>query len=1154
MPVFPSDDDLERDCGSVHFSRGQDYFERHRVLEVRIRDERAGYTRIEGRTEGRGGNVYSTIVLLEERLHDVRVSGQCTCPVSVNCKHAVALCLSYRGSYLPMSGGGVAGVRPEISAALNVWLQGLDQATESLTDGSPSADAAEQVQYRRERLIYIIAPLAPGTGSFAQASAHGDDFVVELRLSYLRARGFGWQRGRIITPQALNRLMHFNASINQALDDHDRRILGSLLLAGPRVDRYERPRLVGKLGFELLEAIVQSERGFLYDPVGDPLVWSPPRMVRWEWLPQDKDYLALTPVFSAMSPSTASHSSTNHSGASHSSTNHSSLSQSSSSQSTALTRDRPIYLRTEPPTYLVQKGSKAGLAQDQDELTAEQREWFQRAPLLPVVLADEFSLNLLRNFPNLPVPPAVEARKLPRVTGTPTPILKLVAGSDDAVEGARKHRLYLAFAYSGIEVAAWPWRARQMIQQKDHWVELHRDRDFEFQAREILAGYGFAEASGGAGEGNLVMATTTDILGVAQWQTFLDQGLPILEAAGWRIVRDAYFSLAFTAGDWSGEVTEESNDWFELRFDLEVDGEVLPLAPLLAPVIEELFGLPDELWPDRLPIRWSDDHYILVPSASLRPVLDVLRELFAAGYDPKRCLRLNRYDADLIGHLGHERALRGAEELQRLADQLRNFAGIESVDPPQGLQAELRHYQQRGLDWLQFLRAYRFNGLLADDMGLGKTLQTLAHLLLEKESGRLQEPALVVAPTSLMGTWRREAERFTPQLRVLVVHGDQRHDRFPLIPEHDLVLTTYPLLSRDQTQLQEFAYSFLVLDEAQHVKNPKTQAAKVLRELRCKHRLCLTGTPMENHLGDLWTHFDFLMPGFLGDHTTFAREFRGPIEHEGNEDRRQRLVRRLRPFLLRRSKAEVATELPPKSEILRTAGFGPAQAQLYESIRVTMDRRVRDAIASRGLARSHITILDALLKLRQICCDPRLLKLEKTHRQIPSAKLELLLELLPKLIEEGRRVLLFSQFAQMLILIEERVRGLGIPYTKLTGSTRDRDAVITRFRSGEVPLFLISLKAGGVGLNLVEADAVILYDPWWNPAVESQAADRAHRIGQDKPVFVYKLVVENSVEEKMIALQEHKRRLAQGIYKEQAADDLPLFDPETLSELFAPIR
>ncbi len=438
---------------------------------------------------------------------------------------------------------------------------------------------------------------------------------------------------------------------------------------------------------------------------------------------------------------------------------------------------------------------------------------------------------------------------------------------------------------------------------------------------------------------------------------------------------------------------------------------------------------------------------------------------------------------------------------------------------------------------------------------LGKTVQALAHLMIEKTTGRLDRPSLIVAPTSLMTNWRLEAARFTPALQVLTLHGPQRRKHFKEIPNYDVVLTTYALLPRDQKELQSYSYHLLILDESQAIKNPKVQTGKVARSLDVRHRLCLTGTPMENHLGELWSMFDFLMPGLLGNEFQFRRLFRRPIEQFGDTERRELLARRIAPFTLRRSKEQVAKELPAKTEIMRTVELHDAQRDLYESIRVAMQHKVRQTIQHRGLARSRIVILDALLKLRQVCCDPRLLRLEATkHFKFKrSAKLDLLLELLDNLLAEGRRVLLFSQFTTMLGLIELDLARRKIAYTKLTGQTRDRATPVEHFQAGKVPLFLISLKAGGTGLNLTAADTVIHYDPWWNPAVEDQATDRAHRIGQDKPVFVYKLFTEGTVEERIRELQARKRALTDGVLA--AKDDAKTqWTDQDLDFLFAPLE
>ncbi|HMY79241.1 MAG TPA: DEAD/DEAH box helicase, partial [Thauera aminoaromatica] len=498
-------------------------------------------------------------------------------------------------------------------------------------------------------------------------------------------------------------------------------------------------------------------------------------------------------------------------------------------------------------------------------------------------------------------------------------------------------------------------------------------------------------------------------------------------------------------------------------------------------------------------------------------------------------------------------------QVAAIAARLRDAEGIRAVAAPAGFRAELRPYQLEGLAWLQHLVRHDLAGILADDMGLGKTAQTLAHLLAEKQAGRLDLPALVVLPTSLVFNWQAEAERFAPDLKVLNLHGADRHARFEELEagdagagKVDIALTTYPLLWRDAELLQAREWSLLILDEAQTVKNAASKGAQVIRQLKARHRLGLTGTPLENHLGELWAQFDFLLPGFLGSHKDFTATWRTPIEKHGDTVRRDLLAARLRPFILRRRKEDVATELPPKTVIVRSVGLEGGQRDLYETVRAAMDEKVRAEIAGKGFARSQIVILDALLKLRQVCCDPRLLKSPAALRVKERAKLDLLMDMLPELIDEGRRILVFSQFTTMLGLIAGELDKAKIGWVALTGDTRDRRVPVEDFQKGRVPVFLISLKAGGVGLNLTAADTVIHYDPWWNPAAENQATDRAHRIGQDKPVFVFKLVCAGSIEEKILALQERKAALAESVLSEDA-DALAKFGEADIAALLAPL-
>ncbi|MFW6259001.1 MAG: DEAD/DEAH box helicase, partial [Halochromatium sp.] len=655
---------------------------------------------------------------------------------------------------------------------------------------------------------------------------------------------------------------------------------------------------------------------------------------------------------------------------------------------------------------------------------------------------------------------------------------------------------------------------------------------------------------------------------VEAWLAFMDRDVPALEREGWRVAVDPSFRFPVgRVGDWDLDI-EEGERWLDLSLGIEVDGERLDLLPILLNLIQNpavdlssraLNELSEET---RFSLRLDDGRYIFFPAERLKPILSTLIEL----YDPMARLRgdgrmrLSRLQAAELAELERQApnlSWRGGEQAREWGRRLREFERIEPVAPPAELRAELRPYQQEGLNWLQFLRDFKLGGVLADDMGLGKTIQALAHLLVEKAAGRADRPSLVVAPTSLMFNWKREAERFAPSLRVVILQGPKRQESFDRLGEQDLVLTTYALLPRDLEVLRAQSWHLLILDEAQAIKNPRSKGAQAVRSLAARYRLCLTGTPLENHLGELWALMDFLMPDLLGDERGFRRLFRTPIERHGEHERTEHLRRRIAPFLLRRTKEQVAAELPPKTEILREVPLAADQRDLYETLRLALHEKVRKEIARKGLAQSGIIILDALLKLRQCCCDPRLVSLESARRVKGSAKLDLLIELLGELQQEGRRLLLFSQFTSMLSLIEEALeqrmdQKKDRDYVKLTGQTRDRETPVNRFQANEVPLFLISLKAGGSGLNLTAADTVIHYDPWWNPAAERQATDRAHRIGQDKPVFVYKLLTEGTVEQRVAELQERKQALADAML-EGGGSAAKSLSHEDLDLLFAPL-
>ena len=628
---------------------------------------------------------------------------------------------------------------------------------------------------------------------------------------------------------------------------------------------------------------------------------------------------------------------------------------------------------------------------------------------------------------------------------------------------------------------------------------------------------------------------------------------------------------------------EREGAWL-LSLGIEIDGQTLDLAPMLADLLRR-----DARWLNAQQMAAIDDIAIIslrapggqrieAPAGPLKAIVGAMVDLLT---DPTRrqlkdgdTLRLGAWEARRIEALraglvqahrvgtvkgwNNDWQLQGDAGLAQLAKRLRSIGTPQPVAAPQGLQVQLRPYQLEGLAWLQYLGAQGLGGILADDMGLGKTAQALAHVLTEKEAGRLKRPALVVLPTSLLFNWQAEAARMARSLRVLALHGADRGKRYLHIADHDLVLTTYPLLWRDVDALAAQPFHLLILDEAQMVKNAGSRSARALRKLQAPHLLCLTGTPLENHLGELWAQFDFLMPGFLGDVRSFNARWRKPIEENGETLRAQLLSQRVRPFILRRRKQDVATELPPRTETILRVQLHGKQRELYEAVRTTADKQVRRALERQGFEGSQIAILDALLKLRQVCCDPRLVKgTTKTAHSMERAKLELLADLLPALVYEGRRVLVFSQFTEMLSLAAEMLDTLALPYLTLTGQTppRQRGAVVRQFQAqgdASAAILLVSLKAGGLGLNLTAADTVIHLDPWWNPAVEEQATARAHRIGQDQPVFVYKLVVEGSIEERMLELQARKAALAQGVLGHDAEGAVK-FSEADLHALLAPL-
>ncbi|TFH24283.1 MAG: helicase SNF2 [Myxococcales bacterium] len=594
-------------------------------------------------------------------------------------------------------------------------------------------------------------------------------------------------------------------------------------------------------------------------------------------------------------------------------------------------------------------------------------------------------------------------------------------------------------------------------------------------------------------------------------QERLSEVVGTLSAAGWlvetdgvQIRRPVALSLAVRSGV----------DWFELDGRIDFGATTATLPRLL-----------DALRGNKRLIRLEDGSQGVIPQEWVERYGHIAR-LGVAGEDH---LRFSRSQALLLDALLAEQENvtldRGFTQFRR---KLASFDGIKPRSEPRGFQGTLRDYQKDGHGWLHSLRDLGFGGCLADDMGLGKTVQVLA-LLQSRRTRRLGEgeelrPSIVVVPKSLVFNWIEEAQRFTPQLRTLDYTGIHREQRRLDAGSYDILLTTYGTLRRDVTRLREMRFDYAILDEAQAIKNADSQAAKASRLLNSDHRLAMTGTPVENHLGELWSLFEFLNPGLLGQ----SRVFDALRKDSSDEKTRTMLARALRPFLLRRTKEEVLSELPAKTEQTLHCVLSARERQAYDELREYYRASLAERIERDGMNKSRIHVLEALLRLRQAACHPGLLDADR--RGEPSAKLEALLAHVEEIVDEGHKALVFSQFTSLLAIVREELDRRGTVYEYLDGKTRDRAERVKRFQEdADCPLFLVSLKAGGQGLNLTAADYVYILDPWWNPAVEAQAVDRAHRIGQSRHVFAYRLIASDTVEEKIVELQDSKRALADAI-------------------------
>ncbi|MDB6109670.1 MAG: family helicase [Pedosphaera sp.] len=1108
-----------------------------KVLQLGQECERSGAV-LSWEPDTKGGGLIATVQGPDSEPYDVNVEwgtdesgevfldGMCDCRKMTDCEHVVAAIQVAANAFagVPATPGGKP-TKPKLSGQLQNWLQQLQQAAAPPTPAESEAANDNEP----ERLAYVLKWEKPGYGILQSPRPQ---LAVHLQIvSKLQNGSYGNPRNYYFD-YVLN-----NYSRESFVRPVDTAIVRRLKLIQPP-ETYGNNLLTGPEGATLLEEILRTGRCYWRSTgkKNPPLALGSSRLAKLVWAADNTGMQS--PGFEVTPPAA-------------------------------------VILPLAPPWYIDEGASVCGPL-DTGLSPAVAEAWYNAPPLVPDQ-AELLNEELTRRYPELQVP-APQRIEVETVTDLkPVPSLKFFSipapadryygyyGRSKAEANADLNLVRLEFDYEGRRV---PASAPGLFLEQFHDGKLRRvqrQTKAESLASAVLSRGGFLEARDQFYYHRL--GKNADALTLADpngWFEFCQNQLPQLRADGWQVEFDKSFRFRIAEPEsWYVDAEEGSGiDWFGVELGVQLDGQKINLLPVLLEHIQKNpralteEGLAALKKDETVPIYLADGRVLPFPGQRLKEILGVLLELFdPRSLDRKGRLQLPKLRAAELSGLESNAQWRwlGGTELRELSRKLQDFSGIKPVAVSPNLGAALRGYQEEGLNWLQFLREYNLGGILADDMGLGKTVQALAHLLHEKESGRMDRPSLVIAPTSLMTNWRQEAERFAPGLKLLVLHGLDRKQHFEKLRDYDLIVTSYPLLPRDQTVLLEQEFHCVILDEAQFIKNPKTQYAQIVCQLKARHPVCLTGTPMENHLGELWSLFNFLLPGFLGDEVRFRKVFRNPIEKSGSEDRRKLLARRVAPFMLRRRKEEVVKELPPKTEIIQNVELAKGQRDLYETIRLAMHARVREEVASKGVSRSHIIILDALLKLRQVCCDPRLLKVDAAKKVQGSAKLELLMDMVPQMVSEGRRILLFSQFTSMLALIEEELVKAKIDYAQLTGQTRDRATPIQRFQQGGVPLFLISLKAGGTGLNLTTADTVIHYDPWWNPAVENQATDRAHRIGQEKNVFVYKLMTVGTVEEKILELQKRKRELVEGLLNEDRKESLSI-SQEDLDVLFAPIQ
>ncbi|MDR3616545.1 MAG: DEAD/DEAH box helicase [Candidatus Obscuribacterales bacterium] len=1106
-------------------AKGEDYKRRKKVLHWFFNTDE----HLEATVSGTGGNVYRTHLHLKNHNTEVKLS-RCSCPVGVDCKHAAALLLTYIDSLDAVQDGetqnsGLSrGMRLKLEELAEL-LHGESVDPERASSLPPSSVRPSKTYKPRTTLIYVIEP----------DNWRTRPSIAMRGMSLLADGEFGLE-----TPFAIERLLESQppayaspedleiAKLWQTVESH-----GSSNFYYSRDSRRIHPEL-----FEVLfKRVLQSGRCYLPKQYSRPLKLGPRLKGQLAWKNETDNTFRL---------------------------------QMEALGSTEKGESRRIHcLRWNTPWYLDLDENLCGPVTSDINADA-----LDAILLMPPATAKEasimsVSLNELELADRIPAPPGA----LPVVVKmiAPAPVLKLESvrtlkplhsGSKVfAAAGEQLRALTLSPAFERVLQAPAVEKVNGPI-----IVEKYDENAGE-KMGEALLERGFVEIKIEDIESSLYQSGKMERYFVQtspqQWLDFDSDEIAHLRQLGFQIselTEDQIQPNAIEFEDLEMEVSNERNWWFSLALNIDISGKKVALLPVLLSAIRGLANagnISDSIeqlnYKGKFVANLADGGVVTLPFERIRGLLLSLEEMFK-GRSFKDATDVSVLQvSQLFADAGLAQApWVGAKKIFDLVERVKKLHKIELVDAPRNFGTTLRPYQLEGLSWLQILAEQELGGILADDMGLGKTVQLLAHVCLQKENRKLTAPFLVVCPTTVLPNWLAECEKFAPHLKVMSFHGKDRSAVTAEMKKADLVITTYPILHRDVDSLNNIEWQGIALDEAQAIKNHATKLSQAARSLKAKYRFCLSGTPVENHLGELWSQFQFLLPGILGDQTRFRDTFRNPIEREGSTERKQLLARRIRPFVLRRTKQEVAKELPEKIYIEQKIELGGSQRDLYEIVRLASSKQIRKEIAQKGFKHSHIMILDALLKLRQVCCDPRLVKLTAARKVTQSDKLDELLVMLEQLRDEERKVLVFSQFTSMLDLIAAELTEREFKFVTITGATRDRRKPVREFQEGEAQVFLISLKAGGTGLNLTAADVVIHYDPWWNPAAEEQATDRAHRIGQTKTVFVYKLIAQGTIEQKMLDMQSRKRQLAGSIYDEKGNVSLN-FSESDLEALLAPL-